>query len=315
LILLIGEGPDETMSQYLLERLQEMDAEVRWVDQNTIPVENHLTQYVKDGKLHGELIIDGEAIDLAKFKGIYTRMKSFEHELSLASGYDDFLQAERYVALNLWLQHSPGMVINTPKSQITNGSKPYQSWIIQQYGFKIPRSIITNNPVRAREFIEQHDRQVIFKSVSAERSEVCMVSDESMENLESLTHCPTLFQERVPGIDLRVHTLATGEVLASEIRSESSDYRYDKERSIVPTEIPENIREICVNITRDLGLYLSGIDVRRTPDGDYYCFEVNPSPAFTWYENQTGQPISQAVANMLVNADQVLEQKIVNRKY
>lgn len=38
---------------------------------------------------------------------------------------------------------------------------------------------------------------------------------------------------------------------------------------------------------------------RRTPEGDWYCFEVNPSPAFTYYESRSGQPIGNAVARLL----------------
>jgi hypothetical protein len=37
---------------------------------------------------------------------------------------------------------------------------------------------------------------------------------------------------------------------------------------------------------------------RETHDA-VYCFEVNPSPAFSHYESQTGQPISRAVADYL----------------
>ena len=51
-----------------------------------------------------------------------------------------------------------------------------------------------------------------------------------------------------------------------------------------------------------MNLPLAGIDLRRTPQGEWYCFEVNPSPAFTYYEQITGQPISQAVALLLANA-------------
>ncbi|MFJ7248824.1 hypothetical protein ACIQWA_29930 [Kitasatospora sp. NPDC098652] len=34
-------------------------------------------------------------------------------------------------------------------------------------------------------------------------------------------------------------------------------------------------------------------------DGEVYCFEVNPCPAFTYYESHTGQPIARAVARAL----------------
>ena len=76
-----------------------------------------------------------------------------------------------------------------------------------------------------------------------------------------------------------------------------------------------SLKEKCVQITRDIGLYLSGIDTRKTPDGDYYCFEVNPSPAFAWYEDQTGQPISLAVADLLIKGKEFVKSGIVKRKF
>jgi len=44
---------------------------------------------------------------------------------------------------------------------------------------------------------------------------------------------------------------------------------------------------------------LSGVDLRRTPDDQYYCFEINPSPGFIFYERAAGQPISEAVAPLV----------------
>jgi glutathione synthase/RimK-type ligase-like ATP-grasp enzyme len=52
----------------------------------------------------------------------------------------------------------------------------------------------------------------------------------------------------------------------------------------------------------DMGLLVAGIDLRHTPDDRWVCFEVNPSPAFVFYEEATGQPIANAIARALVNA-------------
>lgn len=41
------------------------------------------------------------------------------------------------------------------------------------------------------------------------------------------------------------------------------------------------------------------MDLRRTPEGTWYCLEVNPSPVFTFYRVATGQPIGQAIARLL----------------
>jgi hypothetical protein len=39
-----------------------------------------------------------------------------------------------------------------------------------------------------------------------------------------------------------------------------------------------------------------------TPDGEWYCLEVNPSPAFTFYQRKTYQPISETFTQLLVDS-------------
>jgi hypothetical protein len=46
-------------------------------------------------------------------------------------------------------------------------------------------------------------------------------------------------------------------------------------------------------------LLAAGVDLRRTVDGRWYCFEVNPSPGFTYYQDATGQPLAEAMAELL----------------
>jgi D-alanine-D-alanine ligase-like ATP-grasp enzyme len=57
-----------------------------------------------------------------------------------------------------------------------------------------------------------------------------------------------------------------------------------------------------VALSRALALPLAGIDLRRAPDGRWFCFEVNPCPGFTYYEAHTGQPIAAAIAALLDGA-------------
>jgi uncharacterized protein (DUF2126 family) len=45
-----------------------------------------------------------------------------------------------------------------------------------------------------------------------------------------------------------------------------------------------------------------GLDLRHGTDGKWYCLEANPSAAFTYYEQATGQPIAAAVAGLLADA-------------
>jgi hypothetical protein len=51
-----------------------------------------------------------------------------------------------------------------------------------------------------------------------------------------------------------------------------------------------------------LGLRFSGIDLRALESGEVVCFEVNPCPAYAYYEGHTGQPIAAALARHLAGA-------------
>ena len=70
-----------------------------------------------------------------------------------------------------------------------------------------------------------------------------------------------------------------------------------------PVDLPANVAERCRAMAAKMELHLAGIDLRNTPNGGWYCLEVNPSPGFTYFEAVTGQPISTAVAELLVRQD------------
>ncbi|MGD9581054.1 MAG: RimK family alpha-L-glutamate ligase [Vampirovibrionia bacterium] len=317
MILLIGEGGNENMSLKILEELQSMQEDVIWVDQNTLPVENNIYLRPVDGKITGEICFHNKiTIDIDKFTGIYTRLDFFKTEQALTDLHKGFLQSERAIAIDTWLEHTDAIVVNPAKSQKSNSSKLYQTWIVQKYGFKVPDCLVTNDPDEARNFYNKYKEQgLIFKSASGERSIVGKVTEEEVNRFDMLVHCPTMLQSFVEGTDYRVHTLVTGEVFATEILSESSDYRYDSDRELKTVKLPDDLKKKCVEMTADLGLYLSGIDLRKTPDGDYYCFEVNPSPAFSWYEDQTGQPIANAVAKMLLKGKEFKKKINLQRRF
>ncbi len=61
--------------------------------------------------------------------------------------------------------------------------------------------------------------------------------------------------------------------------------------------LPEDIAERCVALAAQLRLVLSGIDLIATGD-DYYCLEVNPNPAFSYFDVSTDRTIARAVAVM-----------------
>ena len=55
-------------------------------------------------------------------------------------------------------------------------------------------------------------------------------------------------------------------------------------------------------LTAGLGLISAGIDLRQGLDNRWYCLEANPTPAFAFYEQFTGQRITDGLIDALLEA-------------
>jgi len=100
-----------------------------------------------------------------------------------------------------------------------------------------------------------------------------------------------------------VHTIGT-KVFGTAVLTDATDYRYAqrvKESTIELNEfsVSDELANRCIGLSKALGLEFAGIDLKITPKNVVYCFEVNPSPAFSYYEANTGQPIARALAERL----------------
>jgi glutathione synthase/RimK-type ligase-like ATP-grasp enzyme len=186
----------------------------------------------------------------------------------------------------------------------SNFSKPYQSQLIKAQGFAVPETLVTNDPDLVRELWREH-KCVIYKSTSSVRSIVRTSGEEDLERLDNILWCPTQFQRFVEGINMRVHTVGKT-VYASTIVTDATDYRYahcqGSSIEMYGIDLPKELAERCVRLADTLELPLSGIDLKVDARNCAYCLEVNPSPAFSYYEEQTGQPISQALALYLAGS-------------
>ena len=144
---------------------------------------------------------------------------------------------------------------------------------------------------------------IIYKSTSGVRSIVQMFGDDDVPRLAELKWCPTQFQQYVEGVDVRVHVVDS-EVFATRIESSATDYRYadtqvGEPANLTATELSDDVTDKCIQLAAGLGLAFAGIDLKFTPDGRVFCFEVNPSPGYSYFESNTGQPIARAVARYL----------------
>jgi glutathione synthase/RimK-type ligase-like ATP-grasp enzyme len=201
-----------------------------------------------------------------------------------------------------WADVAPGRIVNRYAAMGSNFSKPYQSQLISAAGFDVPETLVTNDPELVLAFHATHGR-VVYKSISGERSIVALLDHGDRERLERIRWCPVQFQAFVDGPNVRVHTVGN-EVFATIIETDAVDYRYaasqtGQSASFAPYELDDEVAERSLRLAASLGLELAGLDLKLPPDGRVVCLEVNPSPVFTYFEANAGQPIADAVARLL----------------
>jgi glutathione synthase/RimK-type ligase-like ATP-grasp enzyme len=304
MILLCG-IPSEPPLARVIEALDQMNASFAVFNQRHFATTD-MTFEIGAGGVSGWLEIQGKRYPLEQIRGVYTRQMDYRllPELKDVSASSDPYRdcAALHDTFTRWCEISPARVVNRGAPMGSNSSKPYQAQLIQAYGFEVPETLITNDPGQVLEFRDRHKR-IIYKSTSGIRSIVQMFGDEDVARLSELKWCPTQFQQYVEGVDVRVHVVGP-EVFATRIESSATDYRYASTQvgeaaGLTATELSDEVTDKCVRLADGLGLAFAGIDLKFAPDGRVVCFEVNPSPGYSYFEANSGQPIARAVARYL----------------
>ncbi|MFQ6026178.1 MAG: RimK family alpha-L-glutamate ligase [Dehalococcoidia bacterium] len=302
MILVIGNIGDQPAA-YICSRMLDREVDFILFDSRQYPNECDLTWGIDHGDLTGFIRQGTKLIDLADVNSMYLRnMGHLPKPGEEIVPEDAHRNARNLAALRGFTERAPILVVNRYSGMATNSSKPYQAQLIDPY-FRVPKTLVTNSPAEVRDFYDECHGRVIYKSASGVRSVVKRLQPEDLQRLDRIRACPTQFQECVPGTDIRVHTVGQ-RVFAAEILSDAIDYRYASqegvERVMRDIALPDDVAARCLAVTAATGLYMGGVDLRRSPDGDYYCFEVNPSPGFTFFEANTGQGIADALIDLLI---------------
>jgi hypothetical protein len=302
MILLWGLLTDSPLA-WVRAALGRLGADVAFIDQRAV-LETEVELTV-DGTVEGVVRTPGRVIPLGQVTAAYVRPYS-SAQLPAIERAGPFSAAWQHAvsiddALMSWADLAPADVVNRPAAMASNGAKPYQALFIQAAGFEVPATLVTTDPDAVREFWAEHTT-VIYKSLSGVRSIVSRLAPRHDRWLERVRWCPTQFQQYIHGPDYRVHVVGD-EVFACEICSPATDYRYASRQgldvTIRPYQLPPDVSDRCRALSRSLGLKVTGVDLRRDPEGRWYCFEVNPSPAFSYYQAAGKQPIDEAIAGLL----------------
>ncbi|MGH8052062.1 MAG: MvdC/MvdD family ATP grasp protein [Arenimonas sp.] len=189
-------------------------------------------------------------------------------------------------------------------------------------GFRVPASIVTNSPTHVKAFKGSVKSDLIFKSMSTPglaADEVdeeyrivdgigtTIITNEMMGCLDSVRELACHFQEYIAKqYELRV-TVIGERLFAAKIHSQDDartaiDSR-DMSAEILyeATELPQEIRQRCLDFVKSYGLNFSALDLIVTPENEYVFLENNPNGQFLYIEQLIPQfSMLEAMAENLI---------------
>jgi glutathione synthase/RimK-type ligase-like ATP-grasp enzyme len=287
---------------------------VRWLPQ-FFPLKSRISLQTGETGFQGLIDTDYWQADPRTIRSVWYRQPAAPI-LPASLGPDErrFADGEVRATLSGLFQVFDWFWVNHPDRSRIAGSKILQLKTAQEIGFRIPKTLVTNDPERVRAFFHACDGNIIYKPfysgffVGTENA--CFTSPVSLEKLSQIdliANTPGIFQERLPKrIELRI-TVIGRKVFATEIHSQTAtDSLSDWRRADIETlphdvhALPHDIEARCLKLLDRFDLAYGAIDMVVTPGGDYVFLENNPSGQFGWIENKTGQPLTEALAKMLI---------------
>lgn len=215
-------------------------------------------------------------------------------------------------SLNTTLGHA--YWVNKPNANQTSSEKLAQLLSARKEGLRVPKTLITNDPVSAAEFAHVCGGVVIVKplrkgtiSLGKVFYSTLMSVDDIQAHADSIAVTPVIFQEPIKkDYELRI-VVINDECFGVKIFSQEHEITsVDWRRSPLMlkhkiADLPGKIIASCVAITRMCGLVYSAFDFIVTPDGEYVFLEHNPAGQFAWLEELTGIPIGRKILDVLTS--------------
>ena len=231
-------------------------------------------------------------------KSIYYRAPTFLRDI-----FQEGLSEEEQLIRTQWAAFVRSLCVfenvkwlNNPTDIYKAEIKPYQLFIANKLGIKIPKTTVSNVTLNS-DFEFQAIKSIDTAIVSSGENEGFVYTEIYKKNeLEEVKYTSPFFiqQGLVPKTDIRV-TIVENDVVAIKITSDkeiNEDWRrYKDELTYSIFELPKEVHDFCINYTKKLNLNFGAIDL-VLHNNDYYFIEINPTGEWSWLQKNTGFAIA-----------------------
>jgi ATP-grasp ribosomal peptide maturase len=309
LTVLIVTQPFDVTADYVVAELGRRGVPVFRCNPGDFPGSLSLTAGLGEGWT-GSLHLPGRSVNLTDIGcAWYRRPTAFEFPATLTAQERRWATTEARLGLGGVLAALPRW-LNHPWDIARAEYKPLQLASARTVGLTVPDTLITNDPNEARRFAKEHG-DIIYKPFSS-----LGISEEGQYRLvyanritaDDITHTVTatthFFQRWIPKeFEVRL-TVVDDELFAVRIDADSTAARVDWRTDYAhlhytPVAVPDAVRDGVLNLLDMLMLRFAALDFVVTPDGEWVFLEVNPNGQWAWLQDETGLPITAAIADAL----------------
>jgi hypothetical protein len=320
-MILIFTNKQDTHADEVIRRLYTRNIKVFRLNSEDILSEYKVNlQIDREGIWSGEITDEvGRVLNLASLKVAWLRKPEFNffNGNNAESEQEEFIASEVKALINILYSIPTVKWINDPFVANRSKVKFQQLLSANHYGIRIPKTVITTQPEKAKEFFVSCGEEVLVKTIYTGNITIDGLNqgipsrkigkDDFYKFYESISLSPTQLQEYVEkAFELRV-TVIGEKVFAVKIDSQVNeetkiDWRlHTKMNPHSIFELPLKIERFCVDFLKEQGLVYGAMDFIVTPTDEYYFLENNPFGQYLWLEIETKIPLTEEICNLLVS--------------
>jgi len=317
---LIITADDDTTADLVADALAVRGGKTARVDVGDFPISLSVTGTIgPDGVWRGELLTaNGAAVDLESIDAVYyrrpTRFRLPDH---LRPADRRFAEAEAHRGLGGLLTALPARWVSHPARIADAEAKPAQLQRAAACGFRLPRTLISNDPDKVRAFAEQIAGPLVYKPLSpgilrepdglraiyTTRIEAADIDD--WLDPEAIRLAPHQFQECVTSKAYDLRVTAVGDrlfpVAIHTADPDQLDWRTDYD-----TLTYQHV-ELSTGVIAGIHCYLAAADLAfgafdfvADRAGTLWWMECNPNGEWGWLTEAIEVPIADALAELLL---------------
>lgn len=219
------------------------------------------------------------------------------------------------------------MFVNAFENAKAANPKIHQLNVARSVGFKIPKTLVSNNPEHIREFFEHNNGMIVAKqhipfAWRTMRGALLVtgtsaVLREHLVSDEALSACPMIYQEKLQfRNELRIVAFGRSMFALNQVRTQSPaiangfvDIRYENAEKHAIT-VDESLMALCHAYMDRLGLTYAAFDIVQLLNGDYVFLEANEAGQFLFLENEAPElTILDAFCQFLASGDPLFRYK------